>query len=168
MITPLRRRHRWLAPASFTLALVALGAALTVRPTERVREARGRAARTLGNMGPSVDGRVQSKALGAELRLLTYAGLQPPSAQGRVELEFVPRLAEGTPPLDAPDLLLYGALGTGELESLPAEATFLGPASTSEPTRFSVGPEATHVVLYSLGHARVVGALEVPRGGARR
>ena len=163
MITPLRRRHRWLAPGAFALALAVLGAALAARPDAHVArmrpEPRGSGAAVTG--GDALFAFV-SDAHDYKLELLGADGQRPR------RLRLVPRFTGRRRPIDAPDLLLYATSEAPDGDALPAGAEFLGAASTTDPTEVAlpgVGPR--RVVLYSLGHARVVEAVEVPGEGGR-
>ncbi|MEL6428552.1 MAG: hypothetical protein AAFR54_05190 [Planctomycetota bacterium] len=161
MITPLRKRHRWLAPVSFALGLGVLGAALAARPTDHVRamraaprsEAEGSAEPTVISL-TTPDGDVHSVDLRPVL----------PNVSGGASRRFVLDPAA----LDAPDLMLYALEKDSSVDGLPADAQFVCAASTSEPTEFEVGPRVQSVVLYSLGHARVVGTLPVQDPGGPR
>lgn len=146
MITPLRRRHRWLAPGAFGLALVGLGVALAARPTAFVeaarhaRESTGISVRD-GAILVSTDGRC---AVAYERAL--------------ARLWVVPH-----EPLDAPDLLVYRADEAGVGDALPTHARLLGPASSTATTSFDLGlePGPGFIVLYSLGHAARVDAFDL-------
>lgn len=139
MITPLRRRHRWLAPGSFVVALVGLAVALAARPTEFVE--RARRAHVVRGALP------QHATILAERSQYTLASTTLPEPR----LWLVPHAA-----LDAPDLLVYRVEAHGPAESdrtqLPPDAMLLGNASPTEATSFSWTPGPILLVLYSLGH----------------
>jgi len=135
MITPLRRRHRWLAPVAFLGALLGLGAGLAARPTELVE--RARQARAAGRLP---EGARVIAARPHYTVALTAAG----------RLRLMPELA-----LDAPDLLVYSAsAAAGEAEQLPSDARLLGPASPTTATEFAWDGRDATLILYSLGHRR--------------
>jgi len=141
LITPLRRRHRWLAPGAFLGALTGLGVALAARPTEFVERAR---------RGHSVHAVLPRGATILATRPhYTVASTELPQPR----LWLVPHAA-----LDAPDLLVYraDALGDAEhdAEQLPPGARLLGPASPTAATSFEWAPGPLVLVLYSLGHRR--------------
>jgi len=151
MITPLRRRHRWLAPCAFGLALVGLGAGLAARPTEFVRTSQGFAR----DLGVQVSG-----------------GAIVFDDEGRFAVAFQPTPTEADPlagrltlwprePLDAPDLLVYRADSRGEGEDLPAGAILVGPASPTQKTHFDIGPGPGFIVLYSLAHGARYDAVDL-------
>lgn len=154
MITPLRRRHRWMAPGALVLGLTGLGAALAARPTEHI--ARMRPALDpnggLRSGGPMVFAYVSTEH-DYELQLWVEDGVR--------ELRLEPRAAGDRRPIDAPDLLLYATHAAPD--RLPEDALFLGPASTSEPTTLTL-PEGAGpcIVLYSLAHAKIVEAVVLP------
>jgi len=139
VITPLRRRHRWLAPGSFVCALAGLAVALAARPTEFVE--RSRAGHVVRGFLP------EHATILAERPHYTLASTEQPEPR----LWLVPHAA-----LDAPDLLVYrvDALGAAERDAaqLPSEATLLGPASPTAATSFAWTPGPAVIVLYSLGH----------------
>lgn len=140
MITRLRRRHRWLAPLSFALALGVLGAALSVRPTAFVDEHGGRAFET-GAEGISLQVHGDGAGLDASL-------------------------GEG---VAGPDLAWYGAASAPQGDALPDGAVFLGRATKGVTTELSFGPEGplesapAFLVVHSLGWGRVVASAPVAR-----
>jgi hypothetical protein len=139
VITPLRRRHRWLAPGSFVCALAGLAVALAERPTEFALRAR---------QGHVVRGVLPEHAtILADRPHYTIASTALPEPR----LWLVPHVA-----LDAPDLLVYRVdeLGGTDTDSrqLPPDATLLGPASPTASTSFAWTPGPLVLVLYSLGH----------------
>ena len=155
MITPLRRRHRWLAPVSFALGLVGLLAGVAARPADhvaRMRPAPDADATTI--TGQAIRFAFVSQDHDYKLELIDEAGAR------RVRL--TPRFEGSRAPIDAPDLLLYGNFGAdGE------DAQLIGPASTTEPTTHDLPDGVSEVTLYSLGHTAVVERIELPRQGER-
>ncbi len=155
MIAPLRRRHRWLAPASFAAALVGVLAGVMVRPDAFVDAGSGRdsvlaapayvaqAARPV----PGIDG------LGAAL---------VPGEGDRMDLWL---MAEAR--LEAADVLAYLASAapspSGSMETpLPEGAQLLGSVAPLGASRLSLtAPHAAHLVLFSLGQQRVLGSLDL-------
>ena len=153
MITPLRRRHRWLAPTAFTLGLAGLAAGIAARPEDHVARMRPTAAHD-GTIitGDQVTFAYVSQEHDYKLELIE-------NEEGR-RLRLTPRFEGDRAPIDAPDLLLYA--------NFESEApAFLGPASTTEPTTVPLAVNAADVTLYSLGHAAVVERIELPQEGGR-
>lgn len=145
MITPLRRRHRWLANGAFALAVIGFWIALRSRPTSFVDLVRGK--------GP-----------GAEAQ-----GRRGPHAW-RMAGSLV---AVGIPGDElGPDLVVYGIpAGATRPEggALPADAVELGPKRSGEPTVFSPEQEIDGIALYSVGHGEVKAWLALePREGDGR
>lgn len=104
MITRLRRRHRWLAPLSFALAIGAFAAAMAARPTAFAREHGGRdlllVMDGLTAVAPEGEGRLTVSA-GEDVRGpdLAYYGSDRPASDGRLpgDAVFLARLEFGAP-----------------------------------------------------------------------
>lgn len=70
----------------------------------------------------------------------------------------------------APDVLVYhSASAAGAGGDLPEDALLLGSLAGLEPRRFSLPSDrsAGHVILYSLGHARLMGSAPLPLAGTQ-
>lgn len=145
MITPLRRRHRWLANGALTLAVVGLWIALRARPTPFVELARGKGpgAETQGDRGPHA--------------WRMAGGL----------------VAVGIPGDDlGPDLVAYGVPAgppPTARGALPEGAFELGPKEPGVPTVFSTDRDIEAIALYSVGHGEVKAWLALePAGDVER
>ncbi|MEM8712301.1 MAG: hypothetical protein AAGG01_15225 [Planctomycetota bacterium] len=161
MITPLRRRHRWMAPA-FLLAggATLLGAGWLSKP----------APIDAAGPGPEPRGSAVAPQLPGDASVVEH-----PSGRFRVAVEGA---GEGARPrrlwllpseaLDIPDLIVYGApkpsdVSALEGESLPSSAVLLGPASGSQPASWDLESNPETLLLFSLAHQSVAAAIEVPR-----
>ncbi len=147
MITPLRRRHRWMAPGAFAAAVLGLVAGTAVRRTEFITETRAAGAPAVpASVVLRGDGRV---AVGVD------------SAQPE-EVWVVPAGR-----LEAADLLVYlstaqASDGTDTAEALPEDAVLLGAADPVLPSSFRLDEaprDDSVVLLYSLGLARRIASL---------
>lgn len=151
MITPLRRRHRWMAPT----LLLAGGATLLAAGV--LSKPGSASADAVGNGFPQLAGSASiADHSSGRFRVAATGG-----SSGRLWL--LP-----FEPLDIPDLLVYGlseaADPTGlEGEPLPETAVLLGPASGVRPTSWDCDPFPATLVLFSLAHQSVAAAIEVPR-----
>ena len=144
MIAPLRRRHRAL---TLTLALVLpVPVALSLSSRDEMPE-RDWPDHTQGSRGFDRTLIYDRE----EPRLAVYLG--PGDAFGGSEDETVFRV-QVLEPMTLPDLLFYGSpTEARDGEGVPESARLLGTLeAVAEPTPI----DAAHLVVYSLGHARVI------------
>lgn len=138
MITRLRRRHRWLAPLSFALAIAVFAAAMSQRPTSFAMRHGGAALRPLPG------------------------GLVAVAPEGAGILTTIPG-----EDVVGPDLAYYGAGEPAADGTLPGDAVFLGRVMPGQPTSFDLddvrGLEGAprYVLVHSLGWDRVVASAPV-------
>ncbi|QDV06999.1 hypothetical protein Poly30_25180 [Planctomycetes bacterium Poly30] len=161
MITPLRQRHRWLAPGSFAVALLGFAAAIAVRPDPSwMQEGGPETSFEEANLAaePAGGGRtsIEHSSEHSSGRFSVAVG---PVGAGFREVWLLPAEV-----LDIPDLLVYSSERSSDELTLPIDARLLGPAAQGTPTRFEVPIEAKGLLLFSLGHQTVeaVIALEAP------
>ena len=149
MISRLRRRHRWMAPGAIGLSIVGLGVAAAARPDAFVERAQPQKAASTGAAGTF---RVAvGEAMGSSQRLTVV-----PSDLSAF-----------------PDLLAYTTVSAPDGDALPGGARLLGAVHPLRPTALDVpsnpdGSLTGHLVVYSLGHAAVVGSQDLARAGEAR
>ena len=151
MITPLRRRHRWLAPGMCLVALVGMVVAVMARPSGS------------STPGPSdVDSVLDAKAALVEHESGRFrVAVSAPVNKSR-EIWLLPSEA-----LDVPDLLVY-AVANADVDTggeLPTGAKLLGPAAQDSPTRLAMAEEDGGLLLFSLAHQVVEASISIPKAG---
>ena len=156
MITPLRRRHRWLAPSACALAGTVLLTGLMARPSEFIAGARG---------GDGSSLRVPSspqEPSGLVRRLDGRLGVSVTRSEGDVtgafDVELIPLDA-----LRAADVLAYAAGEPASGGALPADAMLLGTIHPVDRTRLEVPAGRTTLVLYSLAERTIVESIDLSR-----
>ena len=131
MITPLRRRHRWLAPTAFLAAIAGLAVAVNARPDGFVDRSGGSWVGA-GDVGRS--GHVLEEDRGRFA--VSWASRTAQDGEpGGWQLRLLPN-----EPLDAPDLLIYAFEGVDPGGDVPEGARFLGQADPVNPTELTLAP----------------------------
>jgi hypothetical protein len=154
MIRRLRQVHR-VAFVLFALAVpVLMTRALALRPPKPLSSLPVPVA---VGPGPGALAATWSTALGP----IRYGFIAPPSAGQPASLQIAPTAA-----LRAPDLLLYWTMRTGPVSTVDRDDRLLGRlnggAAGSLTLPLAVMDTAGTLVLYSLGHQRVIATLPLP------
>ncbi len=165
MIRTLKRIHL------LAFALIAVALALLLPLILSTRPAPPKEERTI-RMAPAV----RAEAGVSADSTVRVASCPPPAVElirgdQHLELEFALERS-----LESPDLLLYWSRDPAAGDTPPASALLLGPWTELNGRVLSLPPGArqqpSHLWLYSLGHARIVGRLTLPAssptGGTRR
>ncbi len=158
MIAPLRRRHRWLTGLLAVVVPVVFALALASRPAVPVSESLPEA------LAPATQasGGVVGSDLAFEALPMT-ARVTRDGANFRIQVVPTEALAK-------PEVLAYWTPAGSALDRLPTDAWLLGAVGGLRPQAFTV-PEAVQgregqLVLYSLGHQEVLGAVALPAIGS--
>lgn len=146
MITPLRKRHRWMAPGSFLVAICGLGLGVASRPSAS------------GTPLNSIDRTAweETADLGSATWIEHDSGRFRAVVTGDRAVWLVPKEA-----LDIPDLLVYSTAAEHVGDALPQDARLLGPASQGSPTRFEWPAGAKVLLLFSLGHQSIEASISL-------
>lgn len=153
MIEPLRRRHRWLAPASFAAAVASVMVGVWVQPDAFVDAGGGRDSVLAAPPDATAAARPVPGMDGLRAALL-------PLQDGRQVLW----LMAGTR-LEAADILAYTSAAApappgSQDPALPVDARLLGSVAPLGASRLTLAaPHGTQLIIFSLGQQRVLGSL---------